>query len=444
MFSIAPLLDQEGWRAERRGGWRLVAVFPQPVKPRPSEDHERYRLLIQLGTRRNFCHSPPRESPMGDANSSKHHSYIVRAVVHASRVIAAFRSAGEILRLRDVVERTGLGKAMCFRLLYTLHECGLLEKVGDNQYRCLIPLRQVRRYRIGYANPRDSSFCREVIRGVIQKCQEADLELIRVDNKRDLDVALRSAQRLINERVDLAVEFQDIDAGAQLVASKFQSAGIPLIAVDIPHPGAVYFGANNYEAGLLAGRCLGRYAKQDWQGNVDEVLVIETPLVGRVSRMRVDGILGGIGEAFPAFRKCQLVRIDGEGEFRRTLERVRNHLRTNPAKRILVGAANDPSALGALRAFQEVGREANCAVVGQNAEPEARTEMRQPRSRLIGSVAYFPEKYGEGIVRLALNMLQGKTSPLAVFIEHQLVTPQNVDHYYPNDSLLAGLGGEYV
>ena len=89
--------------------------------------------------------------------------------------------------------------------------------------------------------------------------------------------------------MDLAVEFQDIDAGAQLVASKFQSAGIPLIAVDIPHPGAVYFGANNYEAGLLAGRCLGRYAKQDWQGNVDEVLVIETPLVGRVSRMRVDG-----------------------------------------------------------------------------------------------------------------------------------------------------------
>ena len=44
----------------------------------------------------------------------------------------------------DVVERPASEKAMCFRLLYTLHESALLEKVGDNQYRCLIPLRQVR------------------------------------------------------------------------------------------------------------------------------------------------------------------------------------------------------------------------------------------------------------------------------------------------------------
>ena len=34
--------------------------------------------------------------------------YIVRSVVHASEVMRAFRSSGEALRLRDVVERTGL------------------------------------------------------------------------------------------------------------------------------------------------------------------------------------------------------------------------------------------------------------------------------------------------------------------------------------------------
>jgi ABC-type sugar transport system substrate-binding protein len=38
---------------------------------------------------------------------------------------------------------------------------------------------------------------------------------------------------------------------------------------------------------------------------------------------------------------------------------------------VLVGAANDPSALGAVRAFQETGREGTCAIVGQNAEPDA-------------------------------------------------------------------------
>jgi ABC-type sugar transport system substrate-binding protein len=36
-------------------------------------------------------------------------------------------------------------------------------------------------------------------------------------------------------------------------------ARIPMIAIDIPHPGATYFGANNYGAGLLAGRLVRRH-----------------------------------------------------------------------------------------------------------------------------------------------------------------------------------------
>jgi ribose transport system substrate-binding protein len=59
-----------------------------------------------------------------------------------------------------------------------------------------------------------------------------------------------------------------------------------------------------------------------------------------------------------------------------------------------VGAINDPSALGALRAFEEAGRTRNCAVMGQNASPEGRAEMRQKHTQMIGSVAYFPERYG--------------------------------------------------
>lgn len=381
---------------------------------------------------------------MGASDSSNHDPYIIKSLVNASKVLEAFRSAGEILRLRDVVGRTGLAKALCFRQLHTLHQCGFIEKVGSNQYRSLVPLRRADRHRIGYATPRDSSFSHEVIQGLLEACQKENLELIRVDNRGNLDATLRNVQRLIDERVELAVEFQDIDAGASTVAAKFQNAGIPLIAVDIPHPGAIYFGANNYEAGLLAGRCLGRHAIRDWQGMVDEILIMETPFVGRVSSMRAEGILSGIGEVFPAFKKCRLTRIDGEGKFKVSLARVRNHLRTDPAKQILVGAANDSEALGALRAFQEVGREANCAVAGQNAEPEARAEMRQARTRLIASVAYFPERYGEGIVRLALDTLSGKPSPLAVFTEHKLITPQNVDRFYSNDSILAGTAREYA
>src|SRR4029453_2171488 len=84
---------------------------------------------------------------------------------------------------------------------------------------------------------------------------------------------------------------------------------------------------------------------------------------------------------------------------------IRKHLRTNRARRTLVGAINDPSALGALRAFGQAGRSDGGAVMGQNAAPEGRAELREPGTRLIGSVAYFPEKYGGEILALALALL---------------------------------------
>jgi ribose transport system substrate-binding protein len=115
---------------------------------------------------------------------------------------------------------------------------------------------------------------------------------------------------------------------------------------------------------------------------------------------------------------------------------VRKHLRESKAQHILVGAANDPSALGAARAFQEAGRAATCAIVGQNAEPDARAELREPRTPLVASVGFFPEKYGDGLIRLALDILAKRPTPPAVFVRHQVITPENVDHFYANDSLL--------
>jgi ribose transport system substrate-binding protein len=102
---------------------------------------------------------------------------------------------------------------------------------------------------------------------------------------------------------------------------------------------------------------------------------------------------------------------------------------------VLVGGINDPSALGALRAFQEAGRAESCAIMGQNASPEGRAELRVPKTRFVGSVAYFPERYGENLIRVSLDILNQRPVPPAVFVEHKLVTPTTVDHYYPNDGL---------
>lgn len=368
---------------------------------------------------------------------SKRSNYVVKSLVHASEVMSCFQSKGEVLRLKDVVTRTGFNKGMCFRMLYTLRLCGFVEKVGENQYRLISDARPSRRYRIGYAaQGQDSSFSREVGSSLSTAAETAHMELVVVDNRYDPHVALRNADHLIREGVDLVIEFQTDEVVAPAIATKFREASIPLIAIDIPHPGATYFGANNYEAGLVGGRYLGRWANKQWHGQVDEILLIEIRRAGSVPQTRIHGTLVGITETLRPSLHGRAIHIDGDGQFGVSLEGVRKHLRASKAKRILVGAANDSGALGALRAFQEAGRTSECAIAGQNAEPEGRAEMREPNTRLIGSVAYFPEKYGPQLIRLALDIIERKPVPPAVFVKHQLITPENVNHYYSNDTLM--------
>jgi ribose transport system substrate-binding protein len=353
-------------------------------------------------------------------------------------VLEAFQSSGDVLRLRDVVARTGLNKGMCFRLLYTLHHCGFLNKVGESHYRLASEVRSHRLYRLGYAaQGQEASFDREVRLSLMRAAERENVELIVLDNRYQPKVALRNVEHLIREKVDLAIEFQSDEGIAPAIAAKYLEARIPFIAIDIPHPGATYFGANNYQAGLIAGHYLGRWAKKHWDGVVDEVLLIELHRAGSLPKARIRGIVTGIQETLRLGDSCRIVAIDGDGQFQTALERVRRRLWQSRAKRVLVGAANDSSALGALRAFQEAGRANECAVAGQNAEPDARAELRTPHTRFIASVGYFPEKYGDGILRLALDILARKPVAPAVFTTHHLITPENVDHFYPNDGLLA-------
>ena len=363
--------------------------------------------------------------------------YLVRSLLHASTVLDAFQVAGEVLRLRDVVQRTGYGKGMCFRLLHTLHHCGFVEKVDERRYRLTAEIRRRKKYRIGYAaQGQDNSFNREVQSGLLRAADREGLELIIVDNRYQAKIALRNADHLIREEVDLAIEFQTDEAVAPAIAARYLEANIPLIAIDIPHPGATYFGANNYQAGLLAGRYLGKWAKSRWNGRVDEILLLELARAGSLVRARTSGVLAGIRESLHEADDCPVITLDGDGQFKTSLERVRKHLRETRAKNVLVGAANDPSALGAARAFEEAGRAATCAIAGQNAEPDARAELREPRTPLVASVGFFPERYGDGVVRLALDLLARRALPPAIFIRHAIITAENVDHFYPNDALL--------
>ena len=358
----------------------------------------------------------------------------VNSVLRACAILKAFESEGELVRVRDIVARTGLHKATVSRLLATLVAGGLVEHGSQRRYTSVVSVTRKRRLKIGYASQtEDSPFAHAVTASIRCAAVDAGIELVFMDNRFSAKVALKNAARLVQENVDLVIEYQTFESVAPLISTTFRTANIPMIAIGIPHPGATYFGGNNYQAGILAGRALGNWAAHSWSGEAPQLILIGLASAGPLPRMRLTGAIEGIREMLPKFSDNQVVRLEGNDSFRQSLSVTRAHLRRCRPERVLITGINDVVVLGALRAFEEAGVAENCAVVGQGAILAAREEMRKPRSRMIGSVAFFPEQYGNETIRLALDILAKRPVPPAVFTRHRLITPHNVERFYGND-----------
>jgi ribose transport system substrate-binding protein len=359
----------------------------------------------------------------------------IQSLVRACDLLQAFREEAECLRLAELVERTGLSKTTTFRILSTLVECGMLTRVGGTKYRLNVHPLRPRSYKLGHAiQSNEFTFCRAVARSLERSARAANIELLLLDNRDSPRTALANAEVFVRERVDLVIEAQSDVQIAEQISNSFRSARIPMIAIEIPHPHSVYYGANNSQAGLMAGRHLARWAAQNWAGKIDELLLLELPKAGQLPNGRILGSLLGLMEHFPGVANKQITMLKTSGHMESAHEKVRQHLRKSRGERILVSAINDPCALGALLAFREAGREAHCAVVSQNASEEVHPELRKPGSRLIGSVGYFPERYGEGVIPIALDLLAARRVPHATFVRHQMVTAANLDSFYPRVS----------
>jgi len=236
----------------------------------------------------------------------------------------------------------------------------------------------------------------------------------------------------------VAIEYQVHEHVGAVISSMFREAKIPLIAITVPHPGAIYFGADGCAVGKTAGKALSAWLRTNWNSQVDEALLLEIPMAGVLLHSRFTGLLMALRESIHSVADHRVKHLDGRGQFDASLEVTRKHLRGSRSGRALIAGTNDASVLGALRAYEEAGRLKDCVAAGIGGSLEARMEMRRPNSRLIGSVGLFPERYGPQLIRLANDLFECKPVPPAVFTRHRFIIRDSVNDHYPNDILLSG------
>jgi ribose transport system substrate-binding protein len=117
------------------------------------------------------------------------------------------------------------------------------------------------------------------------------------------------------------------------------------------------------------------------------------------------------------------VRIDGRGLREKSKKLISDFLNRHPKdKHILIAAATDSSALGAVDAVREHKRERHVAIVGQDCIAEAMDEMRRDKSPLIASVSHETSSYGPSLMHLGLSLLRGQTVPPYNYVSHRMVT----------------------
>jgi ribose transport system substrate-binding protein len=321
--------------------------------------------------------------------------------------------------------------------------CANLTVCGENTTSTYAPCsEEVPHYKIGFANLGENmSFPVDVRRGLEQAAQHvSNIDLILADNQLSGEVALRVADRLIAEGVDLVIEYQIDEKVGGLLMDKFNRANIPVIAVDIPLVGATYFGVDHYRAGHMAGVALGQWLAKHWDGAFDHLIILEERRTGAVPATRIQGQLDGLQEVIGEVPVSEILYLDSGNTTEISQANMLQALQELPhARRLAVISFNDDAAFGALCAARELGRESDVVVVGQGADRIVRKEIRHPESRLVGSTAYWPDQYGARLIDVALKVLNGDAVPPAVYSEHIFINQDNIDEHYPESSMTEGV-----
>jgi ABC-type sugar transport system substrate-binding protein len=263
------------------------------------------------------------------------------------------------------------------------------------------------------------------------------IDMLYFDNAGDPARAVANAEAAIVAKADLLIEYNsDADANSE-IARRLVAASIPALALVDPLPGAPLYGPDNRAAGRIAGRALGAFAVETWPGEqVFGVLIGDLADSGPAISDRVQGITEGVHESLPSLN---LAPLDTGGPSVRSDALLAKFLQTQRGQRVLIATLDDLAAVYAKNAIEMNRRQSDCVIVSQGLDHNIHGSVSEkkeidPNNRgsvVLGSVAYYMDRYGYDVLPLALRLLAGERLPPRTMTQHVLVTAANVFREYP-------------
>ncbi len=291
--------------------------------------------------------------------------------------------------------------------------------------------------RIGYISGGDSDpFVLLVTEGIRAEAAKAGVELSECDSAFEAEKALSCARTLAAQELDSMINWQFFPDSSEAVCEAY--GGLPTVAIDTPEEPCqeTFVGANNREAGLVAGKGLGDFTQEKFGCEYDAYITLDFPTIADINAARAGGSVEGFEGVCGTIPTEKYFSVDtfagGPDQPENSRRQVTDILTTLPdAKTILViSPSGDIMGTAALAAAEVAGRKSQMWVATHGADPSVREAIRS-EPQWVGSVAYFPERYGELAMPLAISLARGETVPEEVLLEHLFINAANIADFYP-------------
>ena len=276
-------------------------------------------------------------------------------------------------------------------------------------------------------------FAIPIAKGIAKLAKDLGLKLIYCDAEFKPEKAISCAEILASQKPDFVIAGNWQGGAAAAIMAIFDKAKIPAASIDVSHPNAVFFGASNYASGVVGGKAAGEYAKANWDCKDVWIFMGENLEEGEAADLRLVGFADGVQEvcgALPADRIDRMRLSAGTADQAITV--TTDWLTAHPeAKHILSGTIDDERANGMAKAFVATKRDG--MVVGQGCDSVGIAVVKMApasENRYLGCAAYYPEKYGDYLVSIALDVMAGKAVPQEIHMEHTFLDHDTIGTVY--------------
>ncbi len=268
----------------------------------------------------------------------------------------------------------------------------------------------------------------------------ADTTLV-LDNAFDVNTTIKNADAILAWKPDVFVEYGVDEKSNTMIAMKAKEKGVWVLGLDVTAQGFPFMGGDNWANGVLIGEYGIEQIEKKFGGidKVDRVYYCWNPAFGEVVSYRMWGARKVMVDKYGykvdfLASPSKAVQVEVGSDFQSPWMDV---LAKYPDdKNIVVFSPYEAASAGMYAAAKTLGKwdPNKMLLLSLGGDDLGRPLIRSGIT--AATVGWVPETYGTYVVPLALAHMYGKPIPSVTYLQHVVLTKDNIEQYYPGETTL--------